>query len=563
MGMEILRRSFRNATDLDSAGIYTLGDDYSYGLDPNKISFTIRLGNQNFNTLTATGSYLVLGGVPSYEAVLVNDTNFNDAVWQPYDGNIIMKLGPTDGVYQVQFGLKGRAADSQPTWMGTEVTLNRQTPQIFITSPAANLVAQPYLQLQGNSTLPLADITFDVSNAVSFVTNQPGSITGHYIDTNTWQFTSNYFQCYDIPLTNGVNSITLHTTDPAGNTFTTNLNVTLDYSTAAPPVLQLTWPQNGMQICQSSFTVRGWTEDASATVTAQITDANGVTNIISGLVERTGVLWVNNLPLAEGTNWVTLWVTNAAGLSSSTNISVVKNDITLTLDTINGDLWLPTVSVSGRISEPQYSVWVNGVSGTNNGDGSWSADNVPVSAGGVASFDLKASCVGGDPDASTSVNKPTEVMVETATWHNHVWSDEDAGLGGSWEDYTDGGGYALSRGGNDQNRLNFKNTNGVITSYEAEKQTLAPGLAIKVQNFTSSPPDTSTNYYNAGAYTVMLENGAWSQSFTNGMVREWDKKSNVKLMLHTGGGGEDWTAGAGGGERQRDRRIPHQHQPSV
>jgi hypothetical protein len=107
------------------------------------------------------------------------------------------------------------------------------------------------------------------------------------------------------------------------------------------------------------------------------------------------------------------------------------------------------------------------------------------------------------------------------------------------------------------------NTNGVITSYEAEKQTLAPGLAIKVQNFTSSPPDTSTNYYNAGAYTVMLENGAWSQSFTNGMVREWDKKSNVKLMLHTGGGGEDWTAGAGGGERQRDRRIPHQHQPSV
>ena len=50
--------------------------------------------------------------------------------------------------------------------------------------------------------------------------------------------------------------------------------------------------------------------------------------------------------LAEGTNWVTLWVTNSAGLSSETNMAVVKNDITLALTSIDGDLWQATVNVS-------------------------------------------------------------------------------------------------------------------------------------------------------------------------------------------------------------------------
>jgi hypothetical protein len=46
------------------------------------------------------------------------------------------------------------------------------------------------------------------------------------------EYTSDYFQCYDILLTNGLNTITLHATDPAGNTTTTNITVTLDYASA-------------------------------------------------------------------------------------------------------------------------------------------------------------------------------------------------------------------------------------------------------------------------------------------------------------------------------------------
>ena len=227
--------------DLDTQG-NTLLSDYQNTNDPNVISFTVRLGNQQFNVTNATGSYLVLAGVPSYESVLVNDTNFNDAVWQPYDGTVYMNLGPTDGVYQVQVGLKGRAADSQSTWIGTQVTLSRSVPQITLTSPITNVVAQPWLQMQGYATRPLATVTYDING----VTNLQASIIGRTLDTNLSAYTTNYFQCYDIPLsTNAPNVVTLHATDPAGNTTNIILNLWLDYSTATNPVIQLTWPQAG------------------------------------------------------------------------------------------------------------------------------------------------------------------------------------------------------------------------------------------------------------------------------------------------------------------------------
>ena len=403
-------------SELDANG-NTLLSDYQNVMDPNIISFTVRLGNQHFNMTNATGNYLLLTGDPSYEAVLVNNTNLDDVVWSNYDGIIRMNLGLTDGVYQVWIGLKGHAPDALPTWVGTEVTLTRTAPEIFLTTPATNLLAQPYLQVQGFSTLPLAGICYDVSNAVAVVTNQLGSIVGHFLDTNTSSYTTDYFQCYDILLTNGLNTITLHATDPAGNVTVTNLYVTLDYTTAANPMIQLTWPQPAMEICQNSFTLRGWTEDATAAVVAQITDTNGDTDIVTGMVERTGALWVENLPLNAGTNFVALWVTNAAGLSSVTNFSVVQSGMTFTLTTIDGDLWSPTVNVGGAISDPTYSVWVNGVQGTNNGDGTWSAANVPVTAGGVASFDFKAVAPGGgDPEGNLNTTKASGIRLESDSW---------------------------------------------------------------------------------------------------------------------------------------------------
>jgi hypothetical protein len=158
-----------NASD-DGLG-YNLLYDYQHNIDPNVISFTMRLGSQHFNTTNATGTFVVLGGVPSYEAVLVNDTNFNDAVWTNYDGNVRMPLGSTDGVYQVWLGLKGFAAGAQVTWIGTKVYLDRVAPAVIIINPTNGTVAVPYIQLQGCSPETLQRVTFDLSNALAVVTN--------------------------------------------------------------------------------------------------------------------------------------------------------------------------------------------------------------------------------------------------------------------------------------------------------------------------------------------------------------------------------------------------------
>ncbi len=384
----------QTATNLDGQG-NTLLYDYLNGIDPNIINFTLRLGNQNFNTHNPTGNFLVLSGVPGYQAVLVNSDDFANASWTRYDGIVRMNLGETDGVYQVWTGLRNFATNSDPpVWIGTKVTLTRTPPELFITNPATNVVAQPYLQLQGYSAKPVASLCCDISNEVAVITNLPGSVIHHTLDTNTLEYTSDYFQCYDILLINGPNLITLRVTDPAGNTTTTNINVTLDYSTATNPMIDITWPQNGDKITGNSFIVRGWTEDAVATVAATIVDANGITNTINGTVERNGKLWVESLPLATGSNWVTLAVTNTAGLSSVTNFAVLKSDLVLTMNPVGESLWHGYVTVTGYVSDDTRAVWVNGVKAvvTPRGDGTanWTATRVPVTEGGVASFDVTA-----------------------------------------------------------------------------------------------------------------------------------------------------------------------------
>jgi hypothetical protein len=436
-------------TNLDSQG-NTLLSDYQSGTDPNIIQFSIEVADNYVNTSYPSLQLNVTAGVPSCCAVLVDSTNFAGANWTAYTSSTVMaNLGSLQGWHDIWIGLRGLPSNATQTWQWKRLKLDFTPPLLVITNPTVSTVSVPLIQVQGYSPEPLDSISYDLTNALGLVTNQDAGITSQYYDTNTWDFTTNYFECVDVPLTNGVNTITLHATDLAGNVTTASISFTVDYSTATNPLINLTWPQDGMQLCGDNFALRGWVDDPTASVSASITDTNGDTSIVSGEVERTGVLWTENLPLAEGTNTVTLNVTNAAGYSSETNITVVKSDMTLTLTNIDGDLWQPTVNVSGNISDPSYAVWVNGVQGTNNGDGTWSAANVPVSSGGVASFDVSA-VNGGDPAISVNTNKPATLYFQgytewrtallqayesqgTEQWYsqeNHHWMSGN-GAGGS------------------------------------------------------------------------------------------------------------------------------------
>jgi Alpha/beta hydrolase of unknown function (DUF900) len=178
----------------------------------------------------------------------------------------------------------------------------------------------------------------------------------------------------------------------AGNETTTNFNYTVDYSGVTnPPALTLIWPQNNALVSGCNFTIQAQVDDATATVTASVTDTNGDTNIVPALVERNGAVWVKDLPLSSGTNIVTLTATNAAGLGIVTNFDVVQSAVSVTMDPLpDNELNQALVTVTGTVSDSSYNVWVNGVQATVSGDPTWEADNVPVNPTGTASFTVEA-----------------------------------------------------------------------------------------------------------------------------------------------------------------------------
>ncbi len=131
------------------------------------------------------------------------------------------------------------------------------------------------IQVKGYSPEPLMRFRYDLTNAAGLVTNEQVFITKQYISTNVWDFTTNYFQAFDVSLVLGTNLITLRATDLAGNATTTNISFVVSYAGATkPPTVQLDWPKNGAQISGTIFTWSGYVSDPTATVNAQIVNTN-------------------------------------------------------------------------------------------------------------------------------------------------------------------------------------------------------------------------------------------------------------------------------------------------
>jgi len=422
---EYFRTTALADTNLDSFGNSLLAD-YTNGVDPNSILFSLQFPSDQVHTNRVHGTVTIFGGTPSYLAVLVNDTNLADAIWQPYAGtNLMVSLNAGAGVYAVRAGLRGLPDNAQQTWLGTELIYSQPAaPAFVITNPIATTVSTPMIQLQGFVSETLNTLTYDVSNAVGVVTNQQGYWNPTFFNTNALDFTTNAFQCYDLLLTNGLNTITLHATDVAGNSTTTNFNVTLDYSSdTTPPVLGVLWPTNGTCISGSDFTLQAQMDDATATVTAFIVDTNGDTNLVQGLVERSGQVWFNDLPLTGGTNTLTLTATDGAGNSTATNLTLIQSGVMVTMDPISSDqLNQPNIWVTGTSSDTNFSydIYVNGVEAYYTDDeGDWEADRVPVSPTGTAVFDVEIYV--GDPTLAGSqrFSQPQPAIISLMSYVKH------------------------------------------------------------------------------------------------------------------------------------------------
>ena len=424
-----------SGSDMDSYGIDTLQHDYNIKADPNQIRFLVTFPNNRVNTGTASCSTVVLGGVPSQMAILINNNNYASATWHPYNPSVVIPLNSGDGDYDVQVGLRGLASDAQPTWQHERITLDTVAPTVAITGPAGGTVTHPTIQVQGNANEPLRSLTCDINNASGLLMNQGGTVTGEYFDTGLQAYTTAYFQCYNLALANGLNTITVHATDLAGNVTTTSIGVTYS-SDSTPPVLNIGWPGDGSAISGDSFTLLGSVDDATAAVGAKITNGGNTTTILP-LVKRDGTIWVRDMPVGSGDNMVTITATNAAQQITSVSFNVIRSSVTVTLDPLPGyQLNKPFVNVTGTVSDPDCIVAVNNVMAYYPDEDNvcfWEADNVPVGSSGNAAFDVEAYS-GEDYSSLGSEQFPlrTGVKVVLKSYDGdaiYQWTSCDGGLG--------------------------------------------------------------------------------------------------------------------------------------
>ena len=326
-------------------------------------------------------------------------------------------------------------------------------PVLTITSPVlvngVATVVKPYLQVKGFANKDLASLSYNISNATGVFTNQDVSVVDVAINTNTMVYSTNTFQAYDVPLAPGDNIITLRVTDAAGNIVTTNFDAVLDYSQATtPPTAGFTWPTDNMKVSGSSTTIRGTMSDETGTIAAQVDNGDGTFTTIPGLVERDNTFWIDNVPLNGTTQTVVqIQATSAAGLSTTTSLTINPGDVQLTINTptTGDDLWMPACTVAGTVSDRNVTVVVygltvilNGVPVSENGrisllqPGLWEwleFSDVPIYGEGTATFDVVAYSGGTMvANVSKSIEKSSYVaVVEHSSTKNHSSRDSYGG----------------------------------------------------------------------------------------------------------------------------------------
>ena len=184
-------------------------------------------------------------------AVLVDSTNFALAGWVPYSPTVpVSSWFHRWAAPSVDWPQRG-AATSVATWKGFRLTRDTTAPTIYITSPPPGTAtfSQPVLQLQGYSLEPLASLRYDVANDAGTLTNCEGYVTRQWFDTNLFDVTTNWFECLDIQLTNGANTITLVCDRPGRQRLHQSLQLhsgLLGRQQLA--ALTLYWPQDGAQV---------------------------------------------------------------------------------------------------------------------------------------------------------------------------------------------------------------------------------------------------------------------------------------------------------------------------
>jgi len=293
----------------------------------------------------------------------------------------------------------------------------RQHPALYtIGCPPQGIVTYPYIQIKGKSDEPMLGVTFDVLNDSKSVTKQRGFITDEFYDEHLLRFTTNYFQCFDIGMALGTNTILVHCFFANGvvGTIKKVYVLRLDWITNAPE-FKIDWPDLDRQVCCGEITLRGSAGESCTTITGEIIIGDH-SKMIEGLVECNGRFWLEHVPLLEKTNHIKITAKDLAGNASITNLTIVKSEDIIQINPVPTDqLWQMQVTVTGKISPSNRAVWVNGLKANVQTNGEWQARGVPLAKDdSVGVFDVLAIPLSEQPPDSTAKAVTTNSDIKPA-----------------------------------------------------------------------------------------------------------------------------------------------------
>jgi hypothetical protein len=312
--------------------------------------------------------------------------NVKDSDWVEFHQKMEVELGQGEGERQIFFGFK--SASGMQSWQRYRIDVDRTPPDLAIWNPTGTVVSEPIIQLTGASPEQLKFISLDLTNANRTVADQTVSITRRVFDPDRRKLAATEFQCYDLQLAPGTNTITLHATDLAGNTASKQITFVLDPSIdKTPPQVTIDWPKPGEEINAKTFRLRGRVDEPTARI--QVFSPTGEPN--EGLVERDGLFWVPNLPIPDQINEFTVQATDYAGNVATKSIMVRRSAIEIGFDPLQEDQRKKkNPTLTGSVSDPNCAVWVNGVQADVNGK-KWKVKDVPVNGdSGTAVFQATA-----------------------------------------------------------------------------------------------------------------------------------------------------------------------------
>ncbi|MHB8845762.1 MAG: Ig-like domain-containing protein [Nitrospirota bacterium] len=202
---------------------------------------------------------------------------------------ITLLEGTTSFTAQASDAAGNRSIVSAPV----AVTLDTEPPVITLTGPANNSFAGT----------PTVQVTGSLNDASATLT-----INGTAVPLNSGSFS------HEATLTSGLNSLVLVATDPAGNSASSTVLVTLDQT---PPAVTITSPLNNILVKTPQVIVSGFVDEPVISVTA-----NSLTALISAQSFS-----IASFTLSEGVNAITVEAKDRAGNAGSSVVNITLDSI--------------------------------------------------------------------------------------------------------------------------------------------------------------------------------------------------------------------------------------------